>query len=186
MGLLMKNEIRAFFLKKRKELPNIEVQKKSDTIKENVFSFPRFIKAKNAMFFISIGKEPSTQKMIARALKQKIVLAPKIFGEALIPCELSPTTNFVKGQYNVLEPVEENFFPTSKIDIIFVPGLAFTENGDRIEFGKGYFDRFLAKTTAYKVGLCFDEFITKKLPTDEYDIKMDAVITDKRVIVVNK
>ena len=186
MCLLMKKEIRAIFLKKRKELSPIEIQKKSEAIEKNVFSFQRFIKAQNAMFFISLKKEPNTHKMIERTLTQKIVLAPKIFGEALIPCELSPTTNFVKGQYNVLEPVEENFFPTSKIDIIFVPGLAFTENGDRIGFGKGYFDRFLAKTTAYKVGLCFDEFITKKLPTDEYDIKMDAVITDKRVIVVNK
>ena len=182
----MKKEVRAFFLKKRKELVVKEILKKSDAIEKNVFSFPRFIKAQNAMFFISIGKEPNTNKMIERALTQKIVLGPKIFGEALIPCELSSTNNFVKGQYGVLEPAEENFFPISKISIIFIPGLAFTKKGDRIGFGKGYFDRFLAKTTAYKVGLCFDEFITKELPMDDYDVKMDAVITDKRVIVVNK
>ena len=182
----MKKEVRTFFLKKRKELTKEEILKRSDAIEKNIFSFPRFQKALNAMFFISFGKEPYTHKIIEHALKQKIVLAPKIFGEALIPCELNSATAFVKGQYNVLEPAEEKFFPTSKIEIIFVPGLAFTEKGDRIGYGKGYFDRFLAKTSAYKIGLCFDEFITDKLPMHSYDVKMDAIITDKRVIVVNK
>lgn len=183
--LQMKRDVRDFFTKKRNELSKKEIRTKSNLIEKNLFNFPHFKKATNVMFFVSFKKEPFTHDMIDHALKNKVVLAPKIFGEALIPCKLTSSRAVSNQQFNVPEPTEEDFFPVKKIDLVIVPGLAFTKEGDRIGYGKGYFDRFLEKTSAYKIGLCFDEFITKELPIERHDIKMNTVITDKRVIVIN-
>lgn len=67
--------------------------------------------------------------------------------------------------------------PPAELDIIIVPGLAFTERGERLGYGGGYYDRYLPRCPqAYKLALAFSEQILPQLPTDEYDCRLDAVI----------
>ena len=67
-------------------------------------------------------------------------------------------------------------------DILFVPGLGFSSQLERIGRGKGYYDRFLQKCpNAIKVGICSERQLVDSIPTDKYDIKMNYVITDQKI-----
>lgn len=76
---------------------------------------------------------------------------------------------------------EHNDIPlTSPVDVVLVPGLAFTRDGGRLGRGGGFFDRFLAHRTprAAKVGVCFNFQIVPSLPLESQDVKVGVVVTD--------
>jgi 5-formyltetrahydrofolate cyclo-ligase len=66
------------------------------------------------------------------------------------------------------------------IDLVLVPGIAFTRAGARIGRGAGFFDRFLARrgTRAIKIGIAFSFQIVESLPLDPHDVKLDLVVSD--------
>jgi 5-formyltetrahydrofolate cyclo-ligase len=71
--------------------------------------------------------------------------------------------------------------------LIITPGLGFDQSGGRIGHGKGYYDKFLIKTSdTCKIGLCFEFQLVKEIPIDQNDIKMDIIITEEKVIICNK
>jgi 5-formyltetrahydrofolate cyclo-ligase len=80
----------------------------------------------------------------------------------------------------------EIFGPTANAmavtpDIIVIPGLGFSKNGKRLGRGKGFYDRYLEYSSAVKIGIAFEMQISNDIPIDEYDIKMDFVVTDKDI-----
>ena len=69
------------------------------------------------------------------------------------------------------------------IDFIFIPGLAFDLSGNRLGFGKGYYDHFLASAArALKIALAYDFQVFNQIPSSPWDQKMDFIITEKRLI----
>jgi 5-formyltetrahydrofolate cyclo-ligase len=74
------------------------------------------------------------------------------------------------------EPKALEFMPS--IDLAIIPGLAFDKENNRLGRGKGYYDKFLKTTSAFKLGICFSEQLLDSIPHDELDVKMDKVITD--------
>ena len=73
------------------------------------------------------------------------------------------------------------FAQTQTPDIILVPGLAFTKDGKRLGRGKGFYDRYLEHSSALKVGIAFEKQMETDLPTDDHDVLMDFVVTDKGI-----
>lgn len=66
-------------------------------------------------------------------------------------------------------------------DIVIVPGLGFSRDGKRIGRGKGFYDRYLEKSSAVKIGLAFEMQIKEDIPSDPHDVKMDFVVTNHNV-----
>lgn len=62
--------------------------------------------------------------------------------------------------------------------MIIVPGVAFDNNNNRLGRGKAYYDKLLKESKSYKVGVCFDFQLIEEVPVDEYDIKMDLIISE--------
>lgn len=75
-------------------------------------------------------------------------------------------------------------YPRNAIDAIVVPGAAFDHCGNRIGYGAGYFDRYLSKFDGLKIAICYDFQLTDKLPSEEFDVKMDTIVTDKRALKI--
>jgi len=73
-----------------------------------------------------------------------------------------------------------------RIDLVLVPGLAFDKSGARIGFGLGCYDDFLKLTIGKKAGLCFEQQLFDRLPKESKDVPMDVIITEQRVISVEK
>jgi 5-formyltetrahydrofolate cyclo-ligase len=90
----------------------------------------------------------------------------------------------VDGAYGIPEPKRDapRFDANGKC-VCLVPALAFDRHGMRIGYGKGFYDRFLAKHNVIKVGVCYEKFICDVLPTDKNDICVDTIITEKGVIL---
>ncbi len=96
--------------------------------------------------------------------------------------ELSP------GPYSILEPPEKGaVVDLELIDLVLVPGVVFDTEGARIGYGKGYYDRALGHMMCPKVALAFEfQVLEERLPVEPHDVFMDAIVTDRRVIVCNR
>ena len=69
------------------------------------------------------------------------------------------------------------------ISVTVLPLLAVDEKGNRLGYGGGYYDKYLALHPAtLKIGYCFDFQILKEIPTTETDVKVDVIVTDQRII----
>ena len=67
-----------------------------------------------------------------------------------------------------------------------MPGIAFDKHGARVGFGKGCYDKFLAKTQAVKVGFCYDFQLCDEIETDKHDILMDYLVSEKGILKIGK
>lgn len=94
--------------------------------------------------------------------------------------------DLVVGKFGVREPNIKvcKKMTDYKDSVILVPAIAFDTNGYRLGYGKGYYDRFLAKYPFISVGLCYNSLIVDKLPINEYDKSVDYIITDARFLSV--
>ena len=68
------------------------------------------------------------------------------------------------------------------IDLVIVPGVAFDKNKNRLGRGKGYYDRFLEKIDAPKIGVGFDCQLIEKLPVEKFDVRMNKVVVPSLII----
>ena len=92
-------------------------------------------------------------------------------------------SELVPGPFNLLEPPYQNpEIDIKKLDLIFVPGVAFDIKKGRIGYGGGFYDRVLVKTEAFKIGVAFSFQIFKKLPLEAHDQRVDVIITEKGLI----
>ena len=84
-----------------------------------------------------------------------------------------------EGAFHIMEPIG-SLFPEEKyqeIHLAIIPGMAFDQQGNRLGRGKGYYDRFLQKIPqVYKIGISFPFQLVDEIPTEETDIKMDAIL----------
>ena len=96
---------------------------------------------------------------------------------------LTDKTKIKKNEYNIPKPVDGIEIPFTKIDVVFVPLLAFDEKGNRVGYGKGFYDAFLSecKPDVIKIGLSL--FEPEELITDvfEGDIRLDYCVTPNSI-----
>ncbi len=180
-----KAELRKTALSARRAIP--DKTRKSELIAERVFCDPDYIAARTVAVYKSLSSEVGTDLIIAHALHSgKRVVLPKVFGDTMDFFEIREGEKLQKSSFGVLEPAGEESRRVSpeEFDLVLVPGLCFDRGGNRLGFGRGYYDRFLPLTRGKAVGLCFDEQLctAEVIPTDEYDVKMHKIITEKESI----
>ena len=85
-------------------------------------------------------------------------------------------------QFGILEPTGEIFSDYEKIDLMIIPGVAFDRERKRIGRGRGFYDRLLAVNQNKKMGICFSCQLVESVPTEDFDVKMDFVVTPNEII----
>jgi len=151
--------------------------------------------------YLAHGGELDPSRCIAHSLTQGITIAvPRVEGQDLIFHQLlSETGPFDTGAFGIREPRNDSpqLFPESEIPLSFpvlimIPGLAFTAKGARLGRGKGFYDRFLASfLSAYPnrrqdivlAGICHVFQILDSIPTENHDIGVDCLMTEKGCIL---
>ena len=176
-----KEELRIKYLQARKELPN--KKEKSKTIVTKIIETKEYQKAKVIALYKSLPSEVNLDDLISYSLKQnKKVVLPKVVDNDLFFYEISSNEKLIKSNFGILEPLsnQNKLVNKSQIDLIIVPGISFDKDKNRLGFGKGFYDRYLAHTSIYKIGVCFhNQVLTDNtLPVNQFDIKMDKVITE--------
>jgi len=189
----MKQKQRKHFASKRDSLNLEEIMEKSLEIKKAFFSLKEVWKAKKIMVYISFKSEARTREIINELFKRKKTVIVPLIDFKKEKIYLSHLKNFQKelvpNKFGVFQPSEEFFRPfnAKELDLVVVPGIAFDEKGNRIGFGKGYYDKFLSKLPKriHVIGLAFEEQIGEKLACKKHDVPMHKIITEKRIIECN-
>ena len=164
----------------RKELLSLRKSlSPSELTVEMLNSYEQFRNAKTVFCYVSYNGEVDTLKLLSCIAKEKILTVPYCIDDSgnMIAVRISGEDELKKGMYGILEPKNPVPFPKEKINFVIVPGVAFSKDGYRLGYGRGYYDRFLADITPYKLGVCKKELFLEKLPHDEYDIKMDSILS---------
>ncbi|MCY3567756.1 MAG: 5-formyltetrahydrofolate cyclo-ligase [Chloroflexi bacterium] len=130
--------------------------------------------------------EVRTRALVERALRERRrVLSPRVRPHGQLEHrELLDTSHLRDTAFGLLEPDPEHAPPAEpdEADLIMVPGVAFTAEGARLGMGGGYYDRFLAGTSAPTIGLAFEMQLRAALPQRPHDQLVDVIITEMRVI----
>jgi 5-formyltetrahydrofolate cyclo-ligase len=177
----LKEALRKKMLSKRDAMPKGSVESMSAAIMERLFIRPRFAEAKTVAFYIPKGNEADTRRMIKHALAAgKEVLVP-VTDHDISFCRFTSFEELEPDRFGV--PVPRIRSQASREpDVVVVPGVSFGLCMHRLGYGKGYYDRYLAGSPAYRIGICFDFQVVEKLPVHENDERMDEIVTEKRVI----
>ena len=187
-----KASLRQALLAKRKSLTQIEADKKSELIAENVIQLLEKIKFDTIHTFLPQRDrlEVNTWKIISgiRLLFPGVqIVAPYVVPKTkeMEHYLLTDATTLVENQWGIAEPdpaTSEKIFPEN-IDVILVPLLAFDKNGFRVGYGGGYYDRFLAKCRpdSIKMGLSPFEPVEEINDINVFDVRMNECVTPGNV-----
>ena len=180
-----KQTLRKEYLQIRNNIQDKEI--KSKIIINKLTQSKEYQQANVIGLYKSLKTEVNTDDLITYSLNiGKKVLLPKTIDNNLAFYQIkSLKEELIKSKFGVLEPKanSDNYVDKTDIDLIIVPGVCFDKAKNRLGFGKGYYDHFLANTSIKKIGICFDEQVSNNnIKTNSNDIKMDLIITDKRII----
>ena len=182
-----KEELRESLRERLGALPAEEIAWKSYMICDWIQQLPVWKEAKIVGLFASLPTEP-VMEFLWDDLREnrKKVCYPKVNGENLSLILVNDPTELVVSRWQLREPVmrEPNLQAVEKIDLLLVPGLAFSTGGMRLGRGGGFYDRLLARESvrAYKLGVCFDMQAFPDLPVESHDIAVDAVVTESGIL----
>ena len=150
-------------------------------IEAAVLALPEWAAAGTVFIYVSVRREPETRGLIRAALAGgKRVAAPRCLGEGVMEArELRALEDLRPADHGLLEPPETALrIPPEEIDLAVIPCVAADRTGHRLGHGGGYYDRFLARTGAFRLCLCRGKNLLDAVPAGEYDVKMDAVVTE--------
>lgn len=175
--------VRSEMLGRRNSISETERAERSAKIMEALFNEPHFRSAKCAALYMAIGSEVETRMMIARAAAEgKEVLLPVVASDHhLVLRRFESFERMRKGRFAIMEP-DNDIPPSEEPHVIVLPGVAFGLCMHRLGYGKGYYDRLLARLPSFRIGICFDLQVVDRLPRHGDDQRMEMVITEKRVI----
>ena len=133
--------------------------------------------------YCSTTGEPGTEALLADLLARGArVAVPGRHGKGYRWAWVDARTRWRMGAHGIPEPARAAPADSAELRVVVVPGVAFDARGGRLGHGGGHFDRLLSSGNALRVGLCFENRLVAEVPMEAHDIRMDAVITEKRVI----
>ena len=154
-------------------------------------ALPEYVRARTVMYYIDVRSEVRTRHALPEALTEgkKIVVPWCNERGELELFHLESMDELALGMYKILEPKQElRALPAKQVaatdlDLVMVPGVAFTRAGARMGHGKGYYDKLLqhARPDAPLVALAFECQLFDEIPTAAHDIFMDMVITERAI-----
>lgn len=151
-----------------------------------VLAHPWFAQAKTVMGYMAISPEPGLGPVLEACIETgKRLALPRCEADGTMTARIvTALEELRKGAFGILEPPET--LPVAapeELELVLVPGMAFSTGGARLGRGKGYYDRFLTAVRGKTVGICYDGVLLETLPTERHDRFVDAVVTDKRAIL---
>jgi 5-formyltetrahydrofolate cyclo-ligase len=188
----MKNKLRSKYEDLRDNLTNVQIEEFSLEIANKLLQLPIWDMEFYHLFLSITEKKEIDTEFILHILQGKdknVILSKSDFKtRQLHNFLLTDSTVIKKNKWNIPEPVDGIEIPSGKIEVVFVPLLAFDLNGHRLGYGKGFYDIFLAscKPGVIKVGVSFFE-AEKVIPElENSDIALDYCVTPHKTYVFKK
>ena len=185
-----KEQFRRYILRLRDRQSTRDIEQKRMEIMDQVLHLNEYVRARGIACYVSKDSEVDTRRLIRKALDaHKRVLVPVVkkgdidlfFSEIKdLGKELAP------GSFNIPEPKAEYLRPASldAVDALFVPGIVWDKEGYRLGWGRGYFDRVLKTLPEHvrSIGISFNLQLVNRVPRDQFDLPVNTVVTESRVV----
>ena len=173
----MKAKLRKKILQEMKALSQEQKQPMDRALTERFLNHPVYHEAKVVATYLSFPHEFQTQGLIDQVLKDgKKVLIPKTYPKGRMEFVVYDPQQLKKTSFGLLEPQGDlEVVDASQIDLIHVPGLAFTREGYRIGYGGGYYDRYLEHFAGQTMSTIYPCQIQTFNP-DSHDIPVQEVL----------
>jgi 5-formyltetrahydrofolate cyclo-ligase len=181
-----KTNLRRIMLEKRKSLSPEDYRAMSLRIQQALLDTEEYILAMNLVLYAPIHNEVDSFLVMHDALTSgKNVFLPVVADKSLIFREVTDPLAMRKGSFGIMEPHENNrvFYP-EQADIVVIPGVAFDLQGHRVGYGKGFYDKALHSLEGQGklIAVCYDFQLVEKIAGEPHDVKVDMIITEKRVV----
>lgn len=198
-NLETKREIRDRLRKERAALSPELRQSYSKQIFEQVISHPLYRHASEIYCYVSFGEEVSTGGLISYSWKMgKRVAVPKIIVdnspivEEAQTCPKTQKMEFYyidnmkelhEGYFGIMEPLQKRTAQGENV-LVIMPGVGFDLEGNRIGYGKGFYDAYLRNHPEYpKLALAYSMQCLTSIPADKLDVRTEIIVTEKGVFI---
>lgn len=181
-----KRALRQTLKQKRAALDPQKAKEWNASIIDCIARSPLFASADLLLLYAPKGSELNLLPLVALAHKKGIPVAFPVSMTETTTLQfriLTPDKGLVPGTYGIPEPPADAPVaePTDRT-LCILPGLAFSPNGSRIGYGKGYYDRFLATFPGTAVGALYEEMLTASIPTEPHDLPAAYLFTERGII----
>jgi 5-formyltetrahydrofolate cyclo-ligase len=180
-----KARVRAAARARRDAMPAEARARASDLIAERLLGTLERLPPRTVMVFASFGSEVSTRGIIdALIARGSRVALPVVTRTEMRAAPFRPGDPVRTAPYGAAEPLSADDVPADAIDVVVVPGLAFDRAGYRVGYGRGYYDRFLARTRpgALRIAVAFHVQLVDAVPHGDGDEPVDAIVTEREFI----
>lgn len=182
-SLEIKKDIRNRIRKRRMVLLPEQRQAYSKRIVDQVVCHPLFLCAEEIYCYASFGEEVVTFDLIKRAweMGKKVAVPRVIVDNSMNFYYIDSLKELQTGSFGILEPDENAAREADGENVLVIlPGIAFDRKGNRIGYGKGFYDAYLSRHPQFhRLGLAFSAQCVEWIPADSHDIRVEAVITEK-------
>lgn len=184
---MLKKALRIHYKTLRKQLSENQLEEMSLAVANNVLTLPIWEKTYFHIFLpIEAHNEVNTEFILhlLSGKDKEIVISKSDFETRnMTHFLLTDNTKIKKNEYNIPEPVDGIEVPAKKIEVVFIPLLAYDKLGNRVGYGKGFYDKFLSECQpeTIKIGLSFFEPEEQITDVFETDVKLDYCVTPNAV-----
>ncbi len=175
----MKEKLRKKYSELREGIPPSIRRVAGEAAAAKLMNHPLVKNSRGVMVYISAGNEVPTDILIRRLLSSGHRVYIPVMEDGLIrPVRLTDPAELKPGAFGIGEvpPEERVYADLEEADIIITPGLCFSADGSRLGRGGGHYDRFLEKSPAYKIGLCYSFQLAGDIPQRGHDVRVDEVV----------
>lgn len=186
MNISEKGRLRKLALSNRDSLSLLEREQYSAAILNKLMSLPQVQAAKVVMCYRSFRSEVDTSKIVENFLLSGKVLCFPVCEKGGIMHSYCPNDEaaWKKSPMGIMEPDRENsrLIAPEDIELVICPLVAFDDKRQRLGYGGGYYDRYLPQCkNALVAGIAFETQRLERVPTDEHDLNMDIIVTEKNI-----
>ena len=149
----------------------------------NLANFKIFKNAKNVMLFYPLKYEVNLLDLLN--IDNKTYCFPSLVNNKIIP--YLNNNNFISGKFKIFEPKNSVTQNINELDLVIVPALCVDQKGNRIGYGKGYYDKFLKNLNRNKTKVLvaiWDDFIIEEINPDIFDEKIDFIVSETKIISI--
>lgn len=173
-------ELRKNLIAKRESIDSKTLIRNTKIVTQALFSLDGFTNFSSYFVYKSFRGEVGTEEIIERLERLgKTVLYPLTEGDIMYAVK-NESARFVRDRFGVEVPERYTVFDAP--DVVIVPLVACDVFGNRLGFGKGFYDRYLQNRACLKIGICHDFQLVDKLESKPWDVPLDVIITEKKVI----
>ena len=173
-----KKTLRCQIRQKKLELSSETILSASRNLTAQFLAHPLYKQAKTIYGYLPYNQEVRTWALLEQALKDgKQIAVPKVYGDEMRFILMEDLSRVAPGYAGIPEPVDDGPVANDPQALVLMPGMVFDKAGHRIGYGGGFYDRFLAAEPHHPtIALCYDFQLLEHIPTEEFDIPVDAVL----------